>query len=51
MLLSNCAFNNGEFLYVCIDANKDGSFEAASDIVIHLSNFTQGLTNLDFQFH
>jgi hypothetical protein len=43
------ASTNSEQIY--IDANKDGSFEAASDIVIHLSNFTQGLTNLDFQFH
>ena len=36
---------------IYIDVNKSGSFEAASDIVIHLDNFTKGLTPLDFQFH
>ncbi len=36
---------------IYIDANKSGSFEAASDIVIHLDNFSKGLTNVDFQFH
>ncbi len=35
---------------IYIDANKDGSFEAASDIVIHLDH-SKGVTNLDFQFH
>jgi hypothetical protein len=36
---------------VYVDANKDGSFEAAIDLVIHLDNTSAGLTNLDFHFH
>jgi hypothetical protein len=36
---------------IYVDANKSGSFEVAADLVIHLDNFSQGLTNLDFQFH
>jgi len=36
---------------VYIDANQSGSFEAASDLVIHLDHLTQGLVSSDFQFH
>jgi VCBS repeat-containing protein len=36
---------------IYIDANKDGSFEAANDIVIKLTNFSGHLSNTDFQFH
>jgi Ca2+-binding RTX toxin-like protein len=36
---------------IYVDANHDGSFELASDLVIQLDNFAKGLTNLDFHFH
>jgi Ca2+-binding RTX toxin-like protein len=35
---------------IYIDANKDGSFEAAKDIVIHLDHGNGAVSN-DFQFH
>jgi VCBS repeat-containing protein len=36
---------------IYIDANKDGNFDPTKDIVIHLDNFSRGLTSADFQFH
>src|SRR5712692_6662485 len=36
---------------VYVDANQSGSFEAASDLVIHLDHLAQGLVRSDFQFH
>ena len=36
---------------VYIDANQSGSFEAASDLVIHLNHLAQALVISDFQFN
>jgi VCBS repeat-containing protein len=41
------AFNN----QIYVDANKDGSFEAASDLVIHLDGKTGAAIVTDFTFH
>jgi VCBS repeat-containing protein len=36
---------------IYVDVNHNGAFDAASDLVIHLDNFSNGLTTADFQFH
>jgi VCBS repeat-containing protein len=36
---------------IYIDVNHNGNFDVASDMVIHLDNFGNGLTTADFQFH
>jgi hypothetical protein len=35
---------------VYVDANHSGSFEAASDLVVHLDHLAQALVISDFQF-
>ena len=39
---------SGVDTYVYVDANGDGSFKTAHDVVIKLSNFTETLTDGNF---